>query len=348
MTRQVLVVDHSRRLFMEVRRTLRVRGAGTEAISASSTGDAMEILERAPVTLIVSDLRIHQEPDVSFIRHVNERFVDIMHLITCDGHSREMEALLNQLDGKEQILFFRRPYAPQSLADRIIEILERQKDGGTLFHVSVGMVLQLVQMEQRSCIVRIFETDGGGRGTLFFRKGSLLDAWTLQKRGERAAHDILSWEDASLMIQNGCHRMENRIHAPLQALLLEAMRLKDERDSKRKEKGGEPPAGAGEAPVDTPHPRPLLGLRAIREQLARNGFFQSVVINIAGAASWNALIGQADRLGSLLGMGEPRLIFMDRNEDQDYLLVCGKEPVVLTLKKNSPREKLIQFLQSLE
>ena len=51
-------------------------------------------------------------------------------------------------------------------------------------------------------------------------------------QGKTAAYEIFSWDEVTLSIQNECPPMENRIQSDLQPIILEAMRLRDEKESK--------------------------------------------------------------------------------------------------------------------
>ncbi len=124
--------------------------------------------------------------------------------------------------------YITKPFRVEDLASEIQRTLKREADGGTLHDVSSGMFLQLIEMEQKTCTIRIADSRNQKQGVLYFRDGDLLDARINGLKGEKAAHEIFSWDEVTLSIQNGCPLTEKRIQGELQAILLEAMRLKDE------------------------------------------------------------------------------------------------------------------------
>jgi len=135
--------------------------------------------------------------------------------------------------------YVEKPFKVEDLARKITTALKKQADGGILRHVSSGTFIQLLEMEQKTCTIRLTDGKSGKHGVLFFREGELLDARVNGLRGTDAAYKIFAWDEVTLSIQNTCSLEEDKIQSDLQAILLEAMRLKDEVDQE------EEPAAAG-------------------------------------------------------------------------------------------------------
>jgi hypothetical protein len=70
-------------------------------------------------------------------------------------------------------------------------------------------------------------------------EGELMDARIRNLQNKPAAYKIFSWSKVTLFIEDKCPLSDKRIDGDLQAILFEAMRLKDEaEDGKEPEAGG--------------------------------------------------------------------------------------------------------------
>ena len=116
----------------------------------------------------------------------------------------------------------------ENLAKKIISILEKQSDGGVFTSVSAAMFTQLIEMEQKTCTVRLVNRSTNKRGVLFFREGALIDARVDNTQCETAAREILTWDDVILFIQDKCTQKEKKIRTEFQEILDDAMSLKEE------------------------------------------------------------------------------------------------------------------------
>jgi hypothetical protein len=112
-------------------------------------------------------------------------------------------------------------------------------------------LLQLLQMEQKTCALKIKSQHR--KGTLYFSRGDLIDAVYEQKTGEEAAQIIVCWEEAEIEIVNVFKKMRRRILKPLQNLLMDAAKEKDEAALKGEPRSSEIEKAAVEK-VITPEP----------------------------------------------------------------------------------------------
>jgi hypothetical protein len=115
-----------------------------------------------------------------------------------------------------------------------MEALQRESEGGTLHGFTTGIFAQIVEMERRTCTLRVVERNSGEKGALFFKDGVLIDARLDGVTGNEAAHTLLSWEEVSLSIQNTCAARDKKIRGDLKGILIETLRKKDKSKSKNK------------------------------------------------------------------------------------------------------------------
>ena len=142
------------------------------------------------------------------------------------------------------------------------------------------------------------------------------------------------WDEVTLSIQNNCSLKEKKIHRELQAILLEAMRLKDEEGQKEEvplveeEKLGESPTT----------------LDQIEDQLEKELGDRSGVRDIFHDDSWDGLIRQATSIASSFDMGMLKVGYIDKGEADDFALLPGNKTIIVSINPKSPRDRIIQVL----
>lgn len=118
----------------------------------------------------------------------------------------------------------------------------KQRVKGRVENLTLASFLQLLEMESKTCSLAVSSL--GLRGLLYLRDGHLVGAETAGLKGQPAALEIVTWENADIEISDHVPPFEPEIEATLRFLLMEGMRLKDERQE----------AGAPVAPPSPPPP----------------------------------------------------------------------------------------------
>jgi predicted regulator of Ras-like GTPase activity (Roadblock/LC7/MglB family) len=104
----------------------------------------------------------------------------------------------------------------------------KQRVKGRVENLTLASFLQLLEMERKTCSLAV--SSNGHRGLLYLREGHLVGAETAGLRGQPAALEIVTWENADIEISDHVPPFEPEIDATLRFLLMEGMRLKDERE----------------------------------------------------------------------------------------------------------------------
>ncbi|HYA13834.1 MAG TPA: DUF4388 domain-containing protein [Syntrophales bacterium] len=94
--------------------------------------------------------------------------------------------------------------------------------------LSVGNFIQLVSMDQQTCIVEIYHSENR-HGTFYFVEGDLYNAVCGDREGEEAAIEMIPWEKVRININNNvtADEIEKKIERGLLKLLMEGSRHKD-------------------------------------------------------------------------------------------------------------------------
>ena len=99
-----------------------------------------------------------------------------------------------------------------------------------LFGLSVGSFLQVIAMDQQTCIMEVYK-DTHHIGHFCFVAGELFDAVLGELDGETAAMEMIAWENVRLNIKQilNASNVTRRIDKNLMLLLMESTRRRDER-----------------------------------------------------------------------------------------------------------------------
>ncbi|MCP3955113.1 MAG: DUF4388 domain-containing protein [Desulfobacterales bacterium] len=101
--------------------------------------------------------------------------------------------------------------------------------GGQLQGISLDSFLQMVQMEKTTCTLKV--VSGKKEGVLYILDGDLISAEAQGLENLEAACAIISWDNTTIEIENTCNKTEDEIKQPLMHVLMEGLKLKDEKAS---------------------------------------------------------------------------------------------------------------------
>ncbi|MCK4502170.1 MAG: DUF4388 domain-containing protein, partial [Desulfuromonadales bacterium] len=134
----------------------------------------------------------------------------------------EIEARLAKMD---TLQFLDKPLDIHMLEEGIFNGLNA---GGKSFirGITLATFLQLMKVEKKNCTLKISTSDQ--LAYLYVRRGELIDAEFGNLVGLEAALEIVSWNDAEIEMDGICRRQDDVINLPMEHLLIEAFKRKDE------------------------------------------------------------------------------------------------------------------------
>jgi CheY-like chemotaxis protein len=222
---KVLIVDDDHTLLRLMQVELENYSDAFSLLTAGSAQEALEILKKEHVAFVVSDLRMPGMDGYELLSEILKTYPDIpVYIITAFDKPKTHEVVVKSGAAG----YLRKPFSAEELVETITHSLRKRSEGGSLHNVSLETFLQLIEMEQKTCTLHIIDKKGRNQGALFFRQGDLYNARVGSRQGKPAAYDILSWSNVSLSIEHDCVFKTKNIDGDLQAILLDAMRSKDE------------------------------------------------------------------------------------------------------------------------
>lgn len=336
MIKNVLVVDDDPEMLLALKDGLEKYHESFHLLLAEDGMKAVEIIQSKTISLVVTDLKMPGMDGFALLAHIMENYPDIPVVVITGYSTAEMERLAREGGA---VGYIAKPFMMETLARKILITLRKESEGGTLHSVSSGIFLQLMEMEQKTCTIRLSGKKSDKNGVLFFREGELLDARVDELQGKAAAYEIFSWDEVTLSIQNECPPMENKIQSDLQPIILEAMRLRDEKDSGELD---ENPIVLEEIEEETTEKNGILN--EVKKRLHLSLGDRSGMEDLYYDTQWDDTLSKMKKVGEGFDFGKLKLAYIDKGENIDTILLPGSQTVVMKINQKSPRDRVIQLL----
>ncbi|UCG06448.1 MAG: response regulator [Desulfobacterales bacterium] len=334
MIKNVLIVDDDKEMLLALKEGFKKYQESFAVLLAEDGLAALEGLKANVISLVVTDLKMPRMDGFELLAHIMEHYPDIPVIMITGYSTPEMERLAREGGA---VGYISKPFLIESLARQIMATLRKESEGGTLHSVNSGMFLQLIEMEQKTCTIRLEDKTSGQKGILFFREGELLDARVNHLKGESAAFKIFSWDEVNLSIQNGCALTENKIRKELQPLILEAMRRKDETALE------ETPMAVMEN-VEPWKQASSDIIKTIKAKIEKEVGQRCGLEDIYQDSSWDNQVDELSILGDFFNLGKLMLGYVDRGDVNDYILLLREKITVIAVDPKCPRDKILQVL----
>ncbi len=338
MIRKVLFVDDDFEMLQALQEGLERYRETFSVVLAKDGIDAIEELEQQAISLVVTDLKMPRMDGFSLLAKIMEHYPDIPVIIITGYSTPEMKRLAQEGGA---VGYISKPFLIEDLARQIMKTLRKESDGGTLHSVSSGMFLQLMEMEERTCTIRLVDKASEKGGVLFFREGELLDARVEQAKGLQAAYRIFAWEEVTLSIQNECPAIDNNINSDLQPIILEAMRIKDESQLDTDGEGAPPSEEDGAAHIDAPE---TIMVEQIKDTLRAKVGDRCGLEDIYPDERMGRMLEPMVAFGRACQFGGLKIVYFDSGEPSDTIVLNADHPTVITVNPKCPRDKIIQVL----
>ncbi len=223
--KKILIVDDEPAVLFALSEALADRRRGVKVATAANGNEAVAILESEKVDLVVTDLRMPEMDGFELMAWLRRTFPQLP-VIVMTAYLSESTRLGAGLDVLEK------PFDLGILKKRASDLL-RESVKGRVENISLSSFLQLLEIEHKTCTLHVASGEHAGR--LYFRGGKLVDAripgdQTEGLKGQTAALEIVTWEHVDIEISDGCTVDGPELESGLRFLLMEGMRLKDERE----------------------------------------------------------------------------------------------------------------------
>ncbi|WDP92981.1 MAG: response regulator [Desulfobacter sp.] len=304
-----------------------ITGKTYALVTAPNYQEAVGILGHVFISMVVVDFNLSRIKCTALLEHVQEHYPDIP-VIALSSTPLDQEDLPRNISAS----YMGSPFVSKDLQQIIEAEIRNLISGGTISNVSPPSLAQLLEMEGKSCILRIFEKKAKAGGLLVFRAGKLIDSRFGGFKPIEAACRILAWDEADIYIQNKEYPVEDRINLDLKSIIVRSVHMKDEGQTAVAQQ----PPPAARQPKSQPKEAFPKNLGSFLDKHLDN---RSGIVKVGYDAHAEELLRDVRDLGPLFELGRLRLICADDGAENG-LFVDGPVPTTVTLSAQSPLEKI--------
>ena len=331
MPAKVLFVDDDRILRARIQKMYTLYGDDFQTLVAADGIEASRRLTENTISLVVTDLQMPGMDGFGLLAHLSQNYPDIPVIVVTGQNPSDAR---RQALSRGAIGFLEKPFEMDRLAELILKVIRKESSGGTLHSISLEMFAQLIEMEMKTCTLRVVEKKGGDTGVLFFRDGALLDARYKAFRGRTAALAVFMWEQVTIALQDECLVKENHVNAQLQAVVMDAVRMRDE--------GGDPTRNApGKDMTDVP---PECDAEKIRLALEKLPGHRQWLHNVAIDAAFEPFLKACMGLGRGLNYGPVKGCYLENRSGRGFFIMPGRRAMLVEVDPNCPRDAIAKLL----
>ena len=231
----ILIVDDQTDILRILEREFRRRGEYSVA-TANNPADALDLMEKSPVELVISDVRLGTHTGFSLLQEVNQRHPGVGTMLMTAYRS---PAYRQQADALGVSFFLEKPFPVATLVTAVERFFEHRAaqaeapktassdEMNTMSHFKPHDLVQLFCLNGRNVRIALTFDSGKSPGYLYIQRGRVLHAEFGELKGEEAFHALMHESDSNLALLEWNDSVEQTIQASWEHLLLEAARQLD-------------------------------------------------------------------------------------------------------------------------
>jgi CheY-like chemotaxis protein len=279
--KNVLIVDDEKTVRVTLGEWFKNFVEGFNPIMAENGKDAVGVLSAQKIDLVITDLNMPKMDGFELLAHINNKYPAMPTIVMTAFSTDQIKAKISELG---VVQFLEKPLNYDYLKSIDFHSLgmkttaKKEESKSFVNGISLTSFLQLIDMEKKTCTLTI--KCGAKTGLLYLVNGDLVDAEAEALTGEKAAYEIICWDNVLIEIDNQCNRREKNVDFTTMHLLMEACRIKDEREEKMAEVAaqslGDTKTVAGEPPQGMPE------LSGLEELAGIDGFSGAVLVTPSG------------------------------------------------------------------
>ena len=327
MIRKILLVDDDLILRMALEKRLAVHRDSFAVVTAADGFEAVKELKRFPFSLIIVDLIMPRMDGMSLIAHIRENYPDLPVIVISAMESPEIKA---KITAGGVLAYLGKPFGADDLLPIIMSSLRNEADGGIMYAVSPTVFLQLMEMEAKTCTVRILDKAADQGGMFYFIDGRLVDARVGERQGIDAAYEVFTWDAVTLFIHNGCKPRENAINSDLQPIIMKAVGMKDEA-----EEFADNGRGEDEGSQFLVRVKSLLLKAGGADCLTGFSYDRKV----------GRMVDHLQQIGTAAGFGAFQAGLVRSSRKHDIIFLPGQPAPVLTVRAGSIRSQVLERIR---
>ncbi|MDR3090552.1 MAG: response regulator [Desulfobulbaceae bacterium] len=218
--KRVLVVDDEADVLWMLQKNLNKGMPDTEVLVAASGEEALAVLERGPIDLVITDINMPGINGLDLLVEVNNKYphIGVIIITAYPSNTYQSQAILSG-----GLKFIEKPFDIKYLRKIVEEFFNPDKQGfqGTISGIDLIDIVQFNGMSRATVALKV--TTGDSAGMIFFKDGQVVHAICDQTSGEAAFFTILGFHGGNLKNIKGVETPVVTITKSLELLLLEAV-----------------------------------------------------------------------------------------------------------------------------
>ncbi|HEW79015.1 MAG TPA: response regulator [Phycisphaerales bacterium] len=227
--KRVLIVDDEEDMIWSLQKNLPNESLQVIIFTASSGEEALSILEKTKIDLIVTDIRMPGISGIDLLIAVRNTYPDIEVIVMTAFPSSESKAEVMEKGG---LRFIEKPFDIKEMRDSVHSALKMNSMNshfeGKMTGIQLTDIVQIHHLSQASTVLRI--NDDGREGVIYFSEGTIVHATCDDLVGEEAFYKLMSFKGGTIETFYMDQFPESTISTPVDVLLLKGTLLSDEMD----------------------------------------------------------------------------------------------------------------------
>jgi CheY-like chemotaxis protein len=223
----ILIVDDNKDVLDILTQGLEIYKSQFEVVTASDGAEAVKILNKQPISLVVTDLVMPKIGGLQLIAYMTQNFQSIPCVVMVESGTLKID---NTLIFKGALNYIEKPFKIKEIAALIMNGLDLLDEGTTRNGIAISSFLLLIEMVQMSCAIKVRST-AFDNGLLYFEKGMIWHASYRKLEPEEAAIEMLTWNKVEIsFLALSRKKYEQRIFSNLKTLIAKARQRNEKKE----------------------------------------------------------------------------------------------------------------------
>lgn len=224
--KRVLIVDDEEDMIWSLQKNLPNESLQVDISIASSGEEALSILEKTKIDLVVTDIRMTGISGIDLLIAVRNKYPDIGVIVMTAFPSTESKAEVIEKGG---LRFIEKPFDIKEMRDFVRSALKMGSHfEGKMMGIQLVDIVQINNLSQASSALRI--NADGREGVIYFSEGNVVHATCDDLIGEEAFYKLMSFKGGKIETFYPDNFPEATISTPVGVLLLKGTLRADEMD----------------------------------------------------------------------------------------------------------------------
>jgi DNA-binding response OmpR family regulator len=226
----ILIVEDDKKVVELIKATLGKIGIDSIIKIAYNGEEALGIIENHKIDLALLDIHMPVMSGAQLLTELCNRNIWFPIIILTAYNVKDIHQKLWEYGIIDLLV---KPLDIRVLKEKIEDVLKKRKYKDSISGLSLGAIMQILELEQRTGVMTINKRNSCAR--IFFKKGRVVDIEAGRASGVEALVGFMdpSLENKQIGIEYLAHRRKEKFSKPFTQILIDASRLFDEKEQNK-------------------------------------------------------------------------------------------------------------------